>query len=71
MDISFFFSISNLQNGNQSPCISVSGKSLLPNVHFDLEDSDYISSNCQSPPLDPSTRVLKIKAFGLSTPTTR
>ncbi|KAM4733696.1 hydrocephalus-inducing protein homolog isoform 3-T4 [Anableps anableps] len=68
-------SIPNLQKGDQAPCISVCGKSLLPNVHFDLEDSDYISSNHHSPEfsqsLDPTTRVLEFKAIGSSAPTTR
>ncbi|XP_027883649.1 hydrocephalus-inducing protein homolog isoform X2 [Xiphophorus couchianus] len=61
-------SIPNLENSDQPHCITVCGKSLLPDIHFDLEDSDYISSSL---PLDPSTRVLEFKALGLSTPITR
>ncbi|XP_047205151.1 hydrocephalus-inducing protein homolog isoform X6 [Girardinichthys multiradiatus] len=68
-------SIPNLQNGDQAPCITVSGQGLLPNVHFDLEDSDYIRSNRHSPKfsrlLDPSTPVLEFKAIGFSAPTRR
>ncbi|MEQ2183186.1 hypothetical protein GOODEAATRI_030106 [Goodea atripinnis] len=68
-------SIPNLQDGDQAPCITVSGQGLLPNVHFDLEDSDYIRSNRLSPKfsrlLDPSTPVLEFKAIGFSAPTRR
>ncbi|KAM4554444.1 hydrocephalus-inducing protein homolog [Fundulus diaphanus] len=68
-------SIPNLQNTDRAPCITVSGQSLLPNVHFDLEESDYISRNCHSPrfsrPLDSSTRVLLFEAIGFSAPITR
>ncbi|MEQ2312629.1 hypothetical protein AMECASPLE_033126 [Ameca splendens] len=66
-------SIPNLQNGDQAPCITVSGQGLLPNVHFDLEDSDYIRSNRPkfSWLLDPSTPVLEFKAIGFSAPTRR
>ncbi|XP_025999986.1 hydrocephalus-inducing protein-like isoform X2 [Astatotilapia calliptera] len=70
-----FCSIQNLQDGEQVPCISVCGRSLLPQFHFDLEDSDYISGNRRnsefSGPLDPNTRILEIHAIGLSVPSTR
>ncbi|CAI5655386.1 unnamed protein product [Oreochromis niloticus] len=70
-----FCSIQNLQDGEQAPCISVCGRSLLPQFHFDLEDSDYISGNRGnsefSGPLDPNTRILEIHAIGLSVPSTR
>ncbi|XP_025759455.1 hydrocephalus-inducing protein homolog isoform X1 [Oreochromis niloticus] len=70
-----FCSIQNLQDGEQAPCISVCGRSLLPQFHFDLEDSDYISGNRRnsefSGPLDPNTRILEIHAIGLSVPSTR
>uniref|UniRef100_A0A3Q2PEK1 HYDIN axonemal central pair apparatus protein n=1 Tax=Fundulus heteroclitus TaxID=8078 RepID=A0A3Q2PEK1_FUNHE len=68
-------SIPNLQNTDRAPCITVTGQSLLPSVHFDLEESDYISRNCHSPrfsqPLDLSTRVLQFEAIGFSAPITR
>ncbi|XP_043979545.1 hydrocephalus-inducing protein homolog [Gambusia affinis] len=64
-------SIPNLESSDQPPRITVCGKSLLPDIHFDLEDSHYISSSHHSKPLDPSTRVLEFKALGLSTPITR
>lgn len=70
-----FCSIQNLQDGKQALCISVCGRSLLPQFHFDLEDSDYISGNRRnsefSGPLDPNTRILEIHAIGLSVPSTR
>ncbi|XP_030613884.1 hydrocephalus-inducing protein homolog isoform X2 [Archocentrus centrarchus] len=70
-----FCSIQNLQDGEQAPCILVCGRSLLPQFHFDLEDSDYISGNRRNPEfggsLDPNTRVLEIHAIGVSVPSTR
>nr|XP_020443912.1 hydrocephalus-inducing protein-like isoform X2 [Monopterus albus] len=63
-------SITNMQDGDQAPCISVCGRSLLPHCHFDLEDSDYISGSRRNPqlrgPLDPNTRVIEFNAVGLS-----
>lgn len=71
----FSFSIPNLQEGDQAPCIPVYGRSLLPHCHFDLEDSDYISRICCNPelrgPLDPNTRVIEFNTIGLSSPSTR
>ncbi|KAM9854716.1 hydrocephalus-inducing protein homolog [Aulostomus maculatus] len=68
-------SIPNMQDGDQAPCISVCGQSLLPKYHFDLEDSDYISANrCNLEfrgPLDPNTRVIEVNAICLTAPTTR
>ncbi|XP_049928998.1 hydrocephalus-inducing protein homolog isoform X2 [Epinephelus moara] len=68
-------SIPNLQDGDQSPCISVCGRSLLPHCHFDLEDSDYISGNRRNPEfrgsLDPNTRLIEFNAVGFSVPSTR
>ncbi|XP_015258081.1 PREDICTED: hydrocephalus-inducing protein homolog [Cyprinodon variegatus] len=62
-------SIPNMQRSDQVPCVTVSGQSLLPEVLFELEDTDYIRNTSRL--LDPSTRVLELKAVGLSTPTTR
>ncbi|XP_047451812.1 hydrocephalus-inducing protein homolog [Mugil cephalus] len=63
-------SIHNLQHGDQAPSVLVSGRSLLPHCHFDLEDSDYISGSRRHPefrtPLDPNTRVLEFSAVGFS-----
>ncbi|XP_008288806.1 hydrocephalus-inducing protein homolog [Stegastes partitus] len=68
-------SISNLQNGDEAPSMSVCGRSVLPHCHFDLEDSDYITGNRRNPefrsPLDPNTRVLEFNAIGVSAPATR
>ncbi|TMS05303.1 Hydrocephalus-inducing protein-like protein [Larimichthys crocea] len=61
-----------LQDGDQAPCISVCGRSLLPHCHFDLEESDYISGiRCSRGHLDPNTRVIEFNAVGFSTPLTR
>uniref|UniRef100_UPI003AADF4DB hydrocephalus-inducing protein homolog n=1 Tax=Centroberyx gerrardi TaxID=166262 RepID=UPI003AADF4DB len=68
-------SIPNLQEGDQAPCMSVCGRSLLPHCHFDLEDSDYISGNRRNPELrgslDPNTRVIEFNSVGFTAPTTR
>ncbi|XP_029289106.1 hydrocephalus-inducing protein homolog [Cottoperca gobio] len=70
-----FSSIPNVQDGDQAPCISVCGRSLLPHCHFDLQDSDYISGNVRSPefrgPLDPNIRVIEFNSVGFSAPSTR
>ncbi|TDH09205.1 hypothetical protein EPR50_G00084380 [Perca flavescens] len=70
-----FSSIPNLQDGDQAPCVSVYGCSLLPHCHFGLEDSDYISGNRRNPefrrPVDPNTRVIEFNSVGLSVPSTR
>ncbi|KAF7656194.1 hypothetical protein LDENG_00045050 [Lucifuga dentata] len=68
-------SIPNLQHGNQPPCIPVTGRSLLPHCHFDLDDSDYITGNHCNPEfrglLDPHTRVIEFNSVGLFAPTAR
>ncbi|XP_051512768.1 hydrocephalus-inducing protein homolog [Myxocyprinus asiaticus] len=65
-------SIPNLQ-GEQSPVISVSGRSLLPYCHFHLKDSDYLTGNRRNPELyspifmDPNTRVIEFTTVGIGT----
>ncbi|KAM7413943.1 hypothetical protein PAMA_018980 [Pampus argenteus] len=65
-------SVPNLQDGEQAPCISLFGRSLLPHCHFDLEESDYITGNRRDPefmdPLDPNVRVIEFNAVGFSAP---
>ncbi|RXM33054.1 Hydrocephalus-inducing protein [Acipenser ruthenus] len=75
-------SIPNLKDA-QGPTMSVKGRSLLPFCHFDLVDSDYISSNQRDPELrgprgappratlDSNTRVIEFFSVGLSTTITR
>ncbi|MGH0168092.1 UNVERIFIED_CONTAM: hypothetical protein FKN15_053854 [Acipenser sinensis] len=75
-------SIPNLKD-DQGPTMSVKGRSLLPFCHFDLVDSDYISSNQRDPELrgprgappratlDSNTRVIEFFSVGLSTTITR
>ncbi|XP_038153742.1 hydrocephalus-inducing protein homolog [Cyprinodon tularosa] len=62
-------SIPNMQRSDQVPCVTVSGQSLLPEVLFELDDTDYIRNTSRL--LDPSTQVLELKAVGLSAPTKR
>lgn len=74
LDMSFYpFSIPNLQEDDQAPCIPVCGNSLFPYYHFDLEDSDYISR--RSPEfrahLEPNIRVIELNAVGFSAPSTK
>lgn len=67
--------IPNLENGDQAPCISVFGRSLMTHCHFDLEDSDDIRWICDKPELrgyqDPNIRVIKFNAVGFSSTSTR
>ncbi|KAM8849594.1 hydrocephalus-inducing protein homolog isoform 2-T2 [Spinachia spinachia] len=67
--------IPNLQDGDEAPCVSVSGRSLLPHCHFQMDDSDYISGNRRNPDfrgaLDPNTRVIEFSSVGLSVPSKR
>ncbi|KAM6936867.1 hydrocephalus-inducing protein homolog [Xenentodon cancila] len=64
--------IPNLLDGDQSPCIRVCGRSLLPHCHIELEDSDYINSKLKFRSLlDPNTRVLEFKGVGFAAPVTR
>ncbi|XP_043935458.1 hydrocephalus-inducing protein homolog [Protopterus annectens] len=72
-------SIPNLKREEQGPVLSVKGHSLLPYCHFELEESDYLSSNKRIPdlqglrdtiqgsPLDPNTRVIEITSVGVYT----
>ncbi|KAK7891948.1 hypothetical protein WMY93_023911 [Mugilogobius chulae] len=68
-------SIPNLQKKDQSPTISVRGHSIMPDCHFDVEESDYISGRRRNPefrrPLDPNTRVVEFIAVGLSAKSTK
>ncbi|KAG7468631.1 hypothetical protein MATL_G00145140 [Megalops atlanticus] len=75
-------SIPNLREG-QGPAVAVSGRSLLPFCHFQLEDSDYLSGGRRRPDqrgphgappratLDPNTRVIEISSVGVGTPVPR
>ena len=69
------FSVPNLQDEAQAPCIPVRGRSLQPHCHFDLDDSDYLTGNHRNPDfrvsLDPDIRILEFNAVGLSVPSTR
>ncbi|KAK0151856.1 Hydrocephalus-inducing [Merluccius polli] len=62
-------SIPNLQEGVHAPSVSVCGRSLLPHVHFELTDSEYVSAH--HTPRDPHIRVIEFHSVCLSTPTTR
>ncbi|XP_066439738.1 hydrocephalus-inducing protein homolog isoform X2 [Eleutherodactylus coqui] len=76
-------SIPNTSPGEQQPVMPVTGRSLLPYCHFQLEDSDYISSGRRNPELcgprgapsgttlDPNTRVVEFTSVGVRTKTSR
>ncbi|KAJ8247379.1 hypothetical protein GJAV_G00245710 [Gymnothorax javanicus] len=63
--------------------LAVSGRSLLPYCHFQLEDSDYLSGGRRDPEmrgpqgappqgaLDPNTRVIEITSVGVGSPVSR
>uniref|UniRef100_A0A672UG67 HYDIN axonemal central pair apparatus protein n=1 Tax=Strigops habroptila TaxID=2489341 RepID=A0A672UG67_STRHB len=65
-------SIPNLKPNQKCPEVVVKGKSLLPNCHFELEDSDYLTANRRNSKLpdpkgtvlDLSTRVIEFVAIG-------
>ncbi|KAK2496944.1 hypothetical protein MC885_002909, partial [Smutsia gigantea] len=68
-----FCQIPNLPPGEQGPVLSAKGRSSLPICHFDLKDSDYISSHRRDPDLrgpsggalDPNTRVIEFSSVGI------
>ncbi|XP_073515931.1 hydrocephalus-inducing protein homolog isoform X2 [Phyllobates terribilis] len=76
-------SIPNMSPGEQEPLLPVTGRSLLPYCHFQLEDSDYISSGRRNPELcgpcgapsgttlDPNTRVIEFTSVGVQTKSSR
>ncbi|XP_069113582.1 hydrocephalus-inducing protein homolog isoform X2 [Argopecten irradians] len=70
-------SVPNLEKSQQGPVVALRGKSLMPYCHFELEDSDYISSSRRNPEmrgprgapagstLDPNTRVIEFNCIGV------
>ncbi|KAM8946018.1 LOW QUALITY PROTEIN: hydrocephalus-inducing protein homolog [Pelodytes ibericus] len=76
-------SIPNLCEEQQQPGLIVRGRSLLPYCHFQLEDSDYITSGRRNPELggpcgapsgttlDPNTQVIEFSSVGVSTQVSR
>lgn len=73
------FSIPNLETGKAGPVVAVRGRSILPFCHFELEESDYLTSgrrrmdllinngSTQAPSafVDRQTRVIEFKAIGI------
>ncbi|XP_030334371.1 hydrocephalus-inducing protein homolog [Strigops habroptila] len=72
-------SIPNLKPNQKCPEVVVKGKSLLPNCHFELEDSDYLTANRRNSKLpdpkgtvlDLSTRVIEFVAIGVCSRSSR
>ncbi|NXW03107.1 HYDIN protein, partial [Fregetta grallaria] len=66
-------SIPNLKPNQKGPEVVVKGRSLMPNCHFELEDSDYITAKRRNPELqgpkgatlDLNTRVIEFAAIGV------
>ncbi|XP_069724910.1 hydrocephalus-inducing protein homolog [Phaenicophaeus curvirostris] len=66
-------SIPNLKPNQKSPEVVVKGRSLMPNCHFELEDSDYMTARRCNPEswrsagamLDVNTRVIEFAATGV------
>ncbi|XP_067276661.1 hydrocephalus-inducing protein homolog isoform X2 [Pseudorasbora parva] len=71
-EASLICSIPNLKD-EQSPVITVSGRSLLPYCHFHLKDSDYLTGNRRNLEphsaltVDPNTRVIEFTSVGIGT----
>ena len=71
--------IPNLETGKLGPVVAVRGRSILPFCHFELEESDYLSSgrrridllinngSSQAPNtfIDRQTRVIEFKSVGI------
>ncbi|CAF4837201.1 unnamed protein product, partial [Rotaria socialis] len=71
--------IPNLETAKAGPIVAVRGRSILPFCHFELEESDYLTSgrrrldlliNNGSPQapaafVDRQTRVMEFKAVGI------
>ncbi|XP_075621905.1 hydrocephalus-inducing protein homolog [Balearica regulorum gibbericeps] len=65
--------IPNLKPNQKGPEVVVKGRSLMPNCHFELEDSDYITTKRHDPELqgskgatlDLNTRVIEFAAIGV------
>ncbi|NXS93719.1 HYDIN protein, partial [Jacana jacana] len=66
-------SITNLKPSQKGPEVVVKGRSLMPDCHFELEDSDYITAKRRNPDLqgpkgttfDLNTRVIEFAAVGV------
>uniref|UniRef100_A0A8C3KHX2 HYDIN axonemal central pair apparatus protein n=1 Tax=Calidris pygmaea TaxID=425635 RepID=A0A8C3KHX2_9CHAR len=66
-------SIPNLKPSQKGPEVVVKGRSLMPDCHFELEDSDYITTKRRNPDLrgpkgttfDLNTRVIEFAAVGV------
>ncbi|XP_059682609.1 hydrocephalus-inducing protein homolog [Gavia stellata] len=66
-------SIPNLKPNQKCPEVVVKGRSLMPNCHFELEDSDYITAKRRNPELqgpkgatfDLNTKVIEFAAIGV------
>ena len=71
----------NLEPGREPPTLALSGRATRPFCHFELSDSDYLSSGRRSPempgpdgslaPLDPSTRTIEFESLGTRVRNTR
>ena len=71
-------SIPFMSKDEQGPVVGLKGRSLMPYCHFELEDSDYLSSARRNPELrgpggappgstlDPNTRVIEFDVCGTS-----
>ncbi|NXU58594.1 HYDIN protein, partial [Turnix velox] len=66
-------SIPNLKPNQKNPEVLVKGRSVMPDCHFELEDSDYITAKRRNPELpgprgttlDLNTRVVEFVAVGV------
>lgn len=75
----FLPSIPNLKPNQKGPEVAVKGRSLMPNCHFELEDSDYISARRRNPELQGpkgamlglNTRVIEFAAVGVGSRNSR
>lgn len=69
--------IDNTEDGKFGPVVAVKGRGLLPYCHFELEESDYLTSGRRNPDLpgpsgaasglglEPTTKVIEFNCVGL------
>ena len=71
----------NLAPGTPLPRIAISGRSLRPYCHMEMQEADYVRAGRRSPdmpgpdgslgPLDPATKVLEFESLGTKVRNTR
>lgn len=68
-----------MADDDQGPVIALKGRSIMPDCHFDLPETDYLTGSRRNPELggpagappgtnlDPNTRVIEFNSIGIGT----